>query len=122
MRYVKQFLIILTASFLGELIHAFVPLPVPASIYGLVLLFLALQLKLVPLHAVKETGDFLLDIMPIMFVPAGVSLLEKWGVLRPVLVPFTVIMVATTFIVMVISGRVTQRLLDREAKGGKAHE
>lgn len=44
MKHLRQFLIILFFSFLGEGLKALLPLPVPASIYGLVLLFAALEL------------------------------------------------------------------------------
>ena len=64
MKYFKQFGIILTVSFLGELLHALIPLPVPASIYGLVLMLAALITGLIPLDRVREAGSFLIEIMP----------------------------------------------------------
>ena len=90
MKYIRQLGIILLVSFLGELLHYLLPLPVPASIYGIVLLFAALETRLLKIDAIRETSAFLLEIMPMLFVPAGVGLLEKWDVLRPVWLPFTV--------------------------------
>ena len=116
MKYIRQFLIILLISFLGELLKELLPLPVPASIYGLVLLFLALEFHIIPLEAVKETGKFLIEIMPILFVPAGVGLIESWDALRPIFVPVVVIMVVSTVVVMAVSGRVTQAVM-RHGKG-----
>lgn len=84
MKYIRQLGIILLVSFLGELLHYLLPLPVPASIYGIVLLFAALETRLLKADAIRETSAFLLEIMPMLFVPAGVGLLEKWDVLRPV--------------------------------------
>ena len=84
MKYIKQLSIILLISFLGELIHYLLPLPIPASIYGLILLFVALLTGIVPLSAVKETGNFLIEIMPLMFIPSAVGLMESWGILQPV--------------------------------------
>ena len=107
MKYIKQFGIILSVTLLGELLNAVIPLPVPASIYGLVLMLTGLMTKLIPLHAVKETGKFLLDIMPLLFVPAAVGLIDTWGVLRPVIVPVTVTVLVSTVAVMAASGRAT---------------
>ena len=107
MKYICQFVIILSVTLLGEFLNAVVPLPVPASIYGLVLMLAGLVTKLIPLHAVKETGKFLLDIMPLLFVPAAVGLIDTWGVLRPVLVPVTVTVLVST----AASGRVTQAVI-----------
>ena len=116
MRYVKQFFIIVIISFIGELLNSLIPLPVPASIYGMVILFIALCTGIIKLEHVKEVSDFLIEIMPIMFIPAGAGLINSWGALKPVLFPVTVIMIVTTVIVMVVSGQVTQVILK---KGGK---
>lgn len=108
MKYLKQFFIILLVSFMGEALKIVLPFPVPASIYGMVLMFTALCSGLLKLEQVKEAGDFLIEIMPVMFIPAGVGLLEAWDELQPVWIPVTVIMVLTTIIVMVVSGLSTQ--------------
>ena len=117
MKYLKQFGIILFISLLGEALHALLPLPVPASIYGIVLLFIGLCTKIIPLSAVEETGKFLIEIMPIMFIPAAVGLINVWGVIKNVWVSYLVVTVASTAIVMGISGVVTQ-LVVRHSKGG----
>lgn len=83
MKFLKQFLIILALSFVGEALKYFLPLPVPASIYGMVLLFILLLTGLVKLEDVQDAGKFLIEIMPVMFIPAGVGLMESWGVLKP---------------------------------------
>lgn len=108
MRYLKQFLIILLVSFLGEILRYLIPLQVPASIYGLVLMLLALVTGVLKLDQVKETADFLIEIMPVMFIPAAVGIIDAWVDLRAIVVPVTVITVLTTFIVMIVAGRVTQ--------------
>lgn len=108
MKYIGQFMIILLFSFLGELMHDLIPLQIPGSIYGLVLLFAALLLGIVRLPQVKETAKLLIELMPLMFVPAGVGLINSWKELRPVLVPVVVIMVVSTVLVMGVSGQVTQ--------------
>ena len=69
MKYLRQFCIILLVSALGEGLHILLPLPVPASVYGLVLMLGALASGILKLEQVEEAADFLVEIMPVMFVP-----------------------------------------------------
>ena len=116
MKYLRQFGIILFISFLGEILHLLLPFPIPASIYGIVLLFAALETRLLKVAAIRETSSFLLDIMPILFVPGAVEFIDKWSILRPVLIPFTVITLVSTFTVLFASGRVTQAVMRIRSK------
>ena len=111
MKTLGQIVIILLVSFAGELLNYCLPLPIPASIYGIVILFCLLEFKVIHLRAVKETGDFLVSIMQLIFIPAAVGLLDAWVDLRPVLLPVAVITVVTTVVVMAVTGRVTQCLM-----------
>ena len=104
MKYVRQFWIILLISAMGEALHVLIPLPVPASVYGLV---------------IKEAAEFLIEIMPVMFIPAGVGLLTAWGILKPVCVPIILITVITTVVVMIVTGRVTQAVIRMDRKKGQ---
>ena len=117
MKYIKQFLIILAISFVGELLRYLIPLPIPASIYGMVILFVGLMTGLIKLEAVKDAGKFLIEIMPVMFIPAGVGLISSWLNLKPILVPICIITVATIFTVMGVSGHVTQFIVRRTKRG-----
>ena len=69
MKYVKQFLIIIGISLAGEILKYILPLPIPASIYGMAILFIALLTGIIKLKDVRETGKFLIEIMPLMFIP-----------------------------------------------------
>lgn len=111
MKYIKQFVIILAFTFLGEIVKALLPFPVPASIYGLVLLLVALETKILPIEKVENVGTFLVEIMPLTFIPAGVGLLESWGVLKPMVGSLAIITVFSTIVVMVVSGLVTQAVI-----------
>lgn len=120
MKYLKQFFIILMISFLGEGVKALLPLSIPASIYGLVIMFLVLKTGVIRLEQVKDTADFLIEIMPVMFLPAAVGLIDAWGVLEPILVPVLLVTVVTTVLVMAVSGRITQWVIRLQEKmGGK---
>ena len=121
MKYIKQFILILAISFVGELLKYLLPLPVPASIYGMVLMFLALLTGVIKLEHVRETGKFLIEIMPLMFIPAGVGLMSSWSTLKPLLLPVAVITVVTIVTVMVASGHTAQFILKRDEKRGEDH-
>ena len=111
MKYLKQFLIILAISLIGEILKTVLPLPIPASIYGMVILFIALLTGVIKLDQVRDTGKFLIEIMPVMFVPAGVGLMSSWGVLAPVLLPVSIITVITIFTVMGATGVISQFII-----------
>ena len=80
------------------------------------IMFLALELHIIPLSSVKDVGRFLIEIMPVMFIPAAVGLLNAWNILKPNWIIYTVIMFATTFIVMILSGKVTQAVIRKGKK------
>ena len=116
MKFLRQFMIILAISFIGEVLKYIVPLPIPASIYGLVILFIALETGIMKLSAVKDTAKFLIEIMPLMFIPAGVGLVTSWSQLQSFLVPLLVITVVSTFVVMIVTGKVTDFLISRKGE------
>ena len=118
MKYIRQFIIIILISFVGEVLNYLLPLPIPASIYGLVLMLLGLASGLIPLAAVKDTAHFLVEIMPLMFIPAAVGLITSFDILKAHLAAYLVITAVSTFLVMLVSGHVTQLVIRR--KGGKA--
>ena len=120
MKYLRQICLILLFSFAGELCRFLLPFPIPASIYGMVLLFAALSLKLVRVEAVRETGSFLTSLLPVVFVAPIVNLMDCWDQIKDSLVPLLLIAVLSTLIVFGASGSVTQRLLGR--KGGTGHD
>ena len=64
---------------MGEILKYLLPLPIPGSIYGLGLMLLFLSLKVIKIESVREVGEFLIEIMPVMFIPAGVGLITAWG-------------------------------------------
>lgn len=115
MKYIRQFNWILCISFLGEVLRYIIPLPVPASIYGLILMILALKTGVLKLDSVQTTSRYLIDIMPLAFIPACVGLMTAWGQLKTIVFPVIVISCVSTILVMGITGRVTQAVI----RGGK---
>ena len=98
------------------MLHAVLPLPVPASVYGLVLLLAALNFKLVKLEDVKEVGTYLTGIFPLLFVPAAAGVMELWAEMGAMLVPILISIVPVTVLVMVSAGKTTQALSGRKNK------
>jgi holin-like protein len=122
MKYLKQFGIILILSFSGELLNLLIPLPIPASIWGFALMFVCLQTGFLKLDYVKDTAIFLIEIMPLMFIPAAVGLMESWGIIRAKIIPYLVITVLSTFLVMAAAGKITQAVIRRDRKKACHHE
>ena len=122
MRYIRQCLIILGISLIGEILKYILPLPIPASIYGMVLLFAGLMTGWIKLENVKEAGTFLIEIMPLMFIPAAVGLVDSFGELKAVMLPVLVISAVSTVFVMIVTGNTAQGIIRRKKKGGASHE
>ena len=113
MKFLRQFMIILLLSFLGEVLKMFIPLPIPASVYGLVLMLVCLMTGVLKTSQVKDAAFFLIEIMPVMFIPAAAGLIDSWKVLQPLLLPILVITVVITVFVMVITGKVAQMIAQK---------
>jgi len=113
MRYINQIAIIASVSFVGELAAYFIPLPIPGSIYGLIILFLLLLFGVVKLSWVKSVGDFLISFMPIMFVSPLVALMENVDACKAFIVPILIIATVSTVCVMAVTGIVSQSIIKK---------
>ena len=114
MKFFKQFGWIMFVTCLGEILKYLLPFPIPASIYGLILMMIFLMTDLIKLDRVHQAGTFLIEIMALMFIPAAVGIIESWAQLQRIILPVSIITVITTVMVMVVSGKVTQFILERE--------
>lgn len=118
MKYVKQVMWIIAFTFAGEVLNSVLTLPVPAGVYGLLLLFLALCSGLLKVSDVEQAGDFLLDTMTMMFLPASVGIMTVISVVLPVLVPYLTIIAVSTVLVMTVTGKTAEWVLKKK-KGGE---
>ena len=116
MKYLSQFLIIMGFTLAGEALQRLIPLTIPASVWGLALLFTALCTGVVKLEQVKEVGGFLASILPILFVAPAVGIVEYWGLISSRLLAIGLIMLATTVITFGLTGRVAQALSRKEER------
>ena len=117
MKYIRQFIIIILISFIGEVLNYLLPLPIPASVYGLLLMVAALKTGLLRLEQVRETGLFLTGIFPLLFVPAAAGVMELGSQLINLLLPAVLAIVPVTALVMAVTGMVAQK-----CAGGKEHK
>ena len=116
LKILYPFAVILTFSFVGELLNHLLPLPVPASVYGLLLLFLSLKLNIVKLEKIESLGNAMISLLPILFVPPVVNLLACWDVVRDNLLAIVGIVLLSTILVFGISGKISQIILDRKGE------
>lgn len=122
MKFLKQLCLVMLFSFLGELCRYLIPYPIPASIYGMVLMAAALGLKLLRPEDVRDVGSFLTSFLPVLFVAPLVNLMDCWGQLKENLVGILAIVLVSTVIVFGVSGIVTQMLVNaKNRKGGSDH-
>lgn len=119
MKYIKQLAIIFAVTAVGEILKYLLPLPIPASIYGLVIMLALLMTKTIKLEQVKATGEYLIEIMPLMFIPASVGLMASWGQFKEMLIPLVVISLVSTMVVVATTGKVSDFLLNRFNKKGR---
>ncbi len=117
MKYFKQFGIIAGVSCIGELLYAVLPLPIPASVYGLVLMMILLLAGVVKVEMIEETADFMLSMMGIFFVPSCVGLMNSFDVIKGNVLAICVISIVSTLVVMAVTGLIAQVIM--KIKEGK---
>lgn len=111
LKYLKQFFIISAVSFLAEILAYFLPLPIPAGIYGIVILFSLLRFKILKIEQVREVAGFLIGIMPVLFISPAVGIINSAPELKSVWWKYLIISAVSTVAVMAVSGAVTQAVI-----------
>lgn len=119
MKFIRQFSIILSVSLAAEILEELIPLPVSASIYGLILMLTGLITGWIPLGQVEGAADFLVEILPVLFIPPTVGIMASADALKEILVPLCVISGVSTVLVMAVTGWVSQGILRRSRRGAE---
>lgn len=120
MKYLFQFCVIMLFVFLGYVLEALIPLPIAGSIYGLVLLFLALCTGVVKLSWVDDVATWLHGIMGLFFVAPAVAIIDVWADIRNIWPALVLLLVAAYVITMIITGITADRLIGgNERRGSK---
>lgn len=120
MKYLHEAVIIAAITFAAEIIKFLLPLPVPASIYGLILLFLLLKSGMLKLDQIEHVGGLLLELMPLLLVPASVSFLTVLDMIQGMLLPVLIMGFVGTVVVMMVTGMISQALVRRDGEEKKA--
>lgn len=115
MKYLMQFGIIIGLSLLGEVLHSVIPLPVPSSVWGMVILFILLCVKAIKLEQVEGAADFLLSIMTVMFVPVGAGLITSFPIIKNDIIGIFVIIIISTLVCFFITGKVAQFIINKKS-------
>ena len=119
MKYLYQAGIIFLFVFLGEMLARFIPFPVPAAIWGMLLLFAALCLKVIRMEQIRECGTFLTALLPVLFVAPTVNLMDQAEALAGSLPAVIAIVIISTFVTFLAAGRMTQALRTGKREEGK---
>ena len=114
--------IVLAVCLVGEGIAALLPIPFPASVISMVLLFLLLAAKLLRPHHIKEKSNFLITNMACFFVPAGVGILRYADVLWANLLPLLAICFITTPLVYGVTAWAVQLTMRAIQKKEARHD
>lgn len=113
MKILKELTIYFGITFISEIIAKVLPINIPASIIGIAILFTLLETGILKMKDVEKTGNFLINVMPILFIPAGVSLIKYLDVLEVVAIPMALVVTISTVIVMVVVGRVVEKMVEK---------
>lgn len=122
MNYIFQLAIIFGISFIGELLNALLPLPVPASVYGLVILFLLLCTKIVKLEQVENVSEYLMAIMPIFFIEPTVGIMNSYGLVKGNILALFIACFLSFVAVIAVTGLVSQTMIRRKHKKQSKYE
>ena len=114
MKLIKEAALIFAVTMAGELLYTILPFPVPAGVYGLFLLLFLLLSGLIKVEQIERAGNFLLEIMAMLFIPAMAGILESKDLLARVAVPYMVIILATTAFVMAVTGNAADFIIRRK--------
>ena len=119
MKYIKQFAIILFIYYLGIILNKLLIPVIPSTVLGMLILFILLTFKLIKISSIKEFSEFLLMNLAFFFIPPGITLIKSWDILSENLWKIIFIVIVTTFITMVVTGKTVDYLIKRGDKNGK---
>ncbi len=116
MKYLKQFSIIIAITLVAEILKSLIDIPIPSSIYGMVILFVLLCLKVIKPEQIQNASDFLIGIMSVMFVPSAVGIINNFQSITSMLPALIISITVLTALVMVVTGKVTDFLVKKVDK------
>ncbi|MBN1468430.1 MAG: CidA/LrgA family protein [Fusobacteriaceae bacterium] len=116
MKYFNQLGLVLFIQFVGVILNKYVISLVPSTVLGMIILFLLLLSKIIKIEDIREFSEFLLMNLAFFFIPPSISLMNSWGILSANLLKIFVIVIITTFITMIVTGKTIDFLINRKEK------
>ncbi|MEJ5065697.1 MULTISPECIES: CidA/LrgA family protein [Erwinia] len=121
-QYLRAFIIIYLCLYAGRGLSALLPVVIPGSILGMLVLFSLLASQLLPIHWVKPGCHLLIRYMALLFVPISVGVMNDMDILTAQFGPIVISCVVSTLIVLVTIGLMSQRLNDRHQRRTGAND
>lgn len=112
-----QFILIIVITYIGNVIQKALHIPIASSIVGLILFFLLLQFKIIPVRIVEGAASFLLSTMIFYFVPSVVGAMNIESVISIKFVAFIIVIVVGTCCVALISGYIAEKMIAKTEDG-----
>ncbi|MEC2306912.1 antiholin-like murein hydrolase modulator LrgA [Bacillus atrophaeus] len=109
--FLTQAFIFAAIMLVSNMIAAIVPIPIPASVVGLVLLFLLLCLNIIKLEQVETLGTSLTSLIGFLFVPSGISVMNSLGVMQHYGLQIVLVILLATIILLAATGLFSQFII-----------
>lgn len=114
MKYIKGCMIITLLSFLGELCRHYIPLYVPGSIYGLIMLVGLLYFKIIKEEDIEQVAAFLFVIFPVIFIPSATKIIDVFPEVRQNFFKLLFIIIVSTVVSMIVTVKITDNMISLE--------
>lgn len=117
MKIIKEFGIIFFCLLLGNITKSFIDFPIPDTVYGMIYLFIAMNLKIVRLEDLKIVPSGLLDNLQLFLIPPTVAIVNAFDLIKGEILQLFIIILASTIITMIVTGSVVsfvQRRISNE--------
>lgn len=111
--FFQQALTLAVILFISKIIEVVMPIPMPASVIGLVLLFIALCTGIVKLEQVESVGTALTNNISFLFVPAGISVINSLPILSKSPILIILLIIISTIFLLVCTGYASQLLVTK---------
>lgn len=124
MKLLVQIAVVFGICLVGEGVAALLPIPFPASVISMILLFLLLLFKVLRPHHIQEKANFLMKHMAFFFIPAGVGIMEQYQLVEGSLLPLLLVVVLTTLLTFAVTAFTVRGVLalQRRLTGKKRKE
>lgn len=112
-----QLILIIVITYIGNIIQKVLHIPIASSIVGLILFFLLLQFKIIPVRLVEDAASFLLSTMIFFFVPSVVGAMNIGSSINIKFVAFIIVIVVGTCCIALVSGYIAEKMIAKTDDG-----